>query len=239
MTDKELKLRDLALSIHDFIGFGNPEADILIVGKECALDSSDITAVSIDKVTNKENCERWIEVLPPNQKELVNWMDVPYGESEWRRSFNPRFAFWGQRFMCNRKSPKHPDKELTGTNRTWYNYQKLICRMFPDKAIQHGDPLNFQDLCFITELSSVSKRMSYEGSRTETQDSIRKRLEEFKEPFYQSFPVVIAACEGYLRSMHIDIKEIFPEAIVCRQLSMNVSDEELDRIAAEVALQLN
>ena len=57
----------------EFIGYGNPDADILIIGKECAIDPKhdpdNIYELSITK-----NGEQWLSIINDTNKILIIYL---------------------------------------------------------------------------------------------------------------------------------------------------------------------
>jgi len=229
---------------HCFIGFGNPDSKILIIGKEPALRKE---LQEVDNVTVLENIRRWEEYLhgEKNLPTLNNteWKDVPFNEM--RKYFNPARPFWGQLKKRNRVMPDSNEYHGNngGTSTTWYWYQRVMDGV-RGVATNRIDKVDFYNDCFITELSDVSKAYSNCGRREDTLISIQKRIELLKEPFFQDFPIVVAACGNYLDVLKgqfdIDVEKIFPNSMVirARQLSMNVKLEEISRIISELKANL-
>ena len=230
-----LKALTKSESCPDFIGFGNPLSNILVIGKECGKIDGDRISEIMDELFVQQNSMRWKEYLSKDSHPRFNWLDdVPFDQMVER--FDPSFAYWGQQNHCNRRSKRNPDKPLTGTSRTWYFYQMLIDLVF---SRQKGktDLLDFQDFCFITELSDISKAMSYIGDSKTTEKSIRHRIDSaFTAPFFQSFPIVFAPCEGYLSKYGLNLKQVFPESAVftSKQLSMNFTKDYLTAKAHDI-----
>ena len=229
-------LKELVLTLGDnaYIGFGNPESSLLILGKECA-KKMDKTSEIIDGFSVQRNSKQWNKYLDNTCASTIKtWDEVPYDEMEVH--FNPRFAFYGQKFHCRRKRKDEEDYDNGGTSRTWYFYQKLINLVRGNDKMRSGDKLDFQNYCFISDLSDYSKPMSNAGERKKTIDSIVYRSAQlFTDPFFQAFPVVLGAFGNYMTKEQL--QQLFPHAIVIvsKQLSMNFSTEYLVGIAKEVA----
>lgn len=217
-----------------FIGFGNPDSKVLIIGKECALKKENI---DVDEVAVIENKNRWEEFLSGN-KEIIDWKDVP--RNEMRRYFNPSKPYWKQLNIRYRKlKNKESNNDNGGTSSTWCWYQRIFDSLLNPPAVKSPE-INFFDNCFITELSAFSKAYSKDGSKTLTEQSIQERLILFREPFFQSFPIVIAACNGYVNKYHLNMRELFPnsEVIPSNQLSMFVKIDEFNTMVENVRKSL-
>ena len=122
-------------------------------------------------------------------------------------------------------------KDVVGTSTTWYMYQKLLDII---RSVNRGNNelLDFQDHCFITELNGFPMKMSRPSN--DVKKSIDERVNGlFKEAFFQSFPLVIAASKGYVYRYRIKLTELFPNAriIVTNQLSMMPRKGYLGEIA--------
>ncbi len=179
-----------------YLGTGNPNSNILIIGKESAIDS----------VLNKEQYEReivnnaidWRRNLAEDTKqELVNsW----FGSNP---SYNPLYPYKGQlNKIENKKTGRNG-----GTSTTFYNYQKLIDKLFNEN--QKSLNINFHEKCFITELNSATAEYSHLVNVEERNNSIEKRQDLLTHSFYQSFPIVIIAVGHYVRDFNIDIQNLF------------------------------
>ena len=113
-----------SMDIQPFIGYGNPDAKILIIGKECAFT---------------EGSEDWIKFYQPNFKQ---WKDsfnghgfgykhgkLPYDFDN--SNFHPIYPFYQQENTTS--------KYRNGTSRTYYYYQRLIDKIRGDEAHKYID----------------------------------------------------------------------------------------------------
>ena len=222
-----------------YIGFGNPESNLLILGKECAKKFNEDDEI-IDGFSVQRNSKQWKKFISNPYADITLWEIVPKDQME--DFFNPRFAFRGQQYHCRRKKLDQNGKEIDnkGTSRTWYFYQKLINLIRGNNEMKYGDMLDFQDYCFISDLSSRSKPMSNIGDRNQTVDSVAQRSAVLStEPFFQAFPVVVGAFGNYMTREQL--QQLFPQSrvIVSRQLSMNFTTDYLVGLAKEIADALN
>lgn len=94
----------------DFIGYGNPNAKILIIGKEEALDIEEECDKEIYEIAVKSNWELW------KKNDLYASSITPDSIPVWKDSkdFNPLYPWKGD--------------ELP--NGTWKNYQELINHLY-------------------------------------------------------------------------------------------------------------
>ncbi len=231
------------LDLNTFIGTGNPNSKILIVGKEVATDPENGKHTELEQINLEafnRNCTDWRNNVQNNvsQKSITKW----------NRSTdnNPLYAFKGEQI----KEPGH----------TWNKYQKLNNYIF-DKL--NNKELNFQEDFFITEMSDLpSKTTGLAQRKKEFKEKLKHRKETFfKSEFIQNFPIIILASNDYINGEEIcSIFNVqFIEERGCsgqrfwihsnteksrlvihtRNLSGSVSDKLLKDIASEVKLFLN
>lgn len=160
---------------NSYLGLGNPDSKILIIGKECSTADEGFL----------QNTKKWRE-MPPETVE--DWFDKPWN---WQ-GFHPRTPFLGQLFVRERGN-NH------GTSNTWMAYQKFINFVLPiqDRTIEK-QPLNFYDHCFLTELSCNCMPLSRKNDIT--RKSIAERLGTngvLQHPFFKKFPVIVCAFYHY------------------------------------------
>lgn len=239
---------------NSYVGVGNPNSNILIIGKEAAIDREKIK--NGDPLESKnlqnytQNAEDWIENTNKNTNanEIEYWDCEKYCLDEKAKN-NPLFSFKGV------KPLDHSEGQ------TYRKYQKLHDYIF-DKKFDKNEIYNFQENFFITELNDSPNKRTKDANK----DSLKFRKELFKnEMFIQSFKVVILASSNYISNVgEVEEREIdnifkvhfvkecgaksYPKqkfwvhknesgsklVIHTRQLSTNVSDELLENIAKEV-----
>ena len=237
------------VTLNNYVGTGNPNSKILIIGKEVATDEEkdDLLEKNNLKAFNS-NAEDWENNIKNNlkQNEIPNW------NIESKQN-NPLFAFKGV------KPSDHKEGE------TWRKYQKLHNFIFPEFSLKNNnEPYNFQERFFITEMSELpSKKTKNAQRKKEFQDKLKDRKKIFlNSNFIQNFPIVILACSNYINGQ--EITKIFnvefteqkgngkqrywihksltekPKLVIhTRQLSSNVTDELLIGIANEIKKFLN
>lgn len=186
-----------------YLGTGNPNSKILILGKECA----------INKETNKWQYEH--EVL----NNFINWkhnvdnnISIQNADKDelWKTSkhvpVNPLYPYRGQFFKRDRNNNY-------GTSATWYNYQKLLNKILQDLNIpvpeDKQNKIFFHEYCFLSELNAVTAKYSKDVDSIDREKSIKIRKFLFREDFYQQFPIVIVAAGHYPREFDIDLQKIF------------------------------
>ena len=195
-----------------YIGEGNPDADILIIGNECAIGDDDSRECSEDerrkikeRIIAKDNVERWKELLKQGYDiEDISRELQDYNGETGSNKYYPLFPNLGQKCIVRTEINKDKGGEK-GTARTWVQYQKLIDWIYDEKGFDRNNFIDFHLKAFHTELSQIPRKHSGAKNK-ETADSIQKRLDGlFSNPFFQKFPVVIIAAGHYVRNYGIDI----------------------------------
>ena len=215
----------------DFIGYGNPNAKILIIGKEEGFNIKKEENNIIYNQASKGNWKGWEEVIG-------NPSITPDSIPVWKDSGK----------FC----PLYPWKGDDLPKGTWTNYQKLINRLY--READAGKMTTFHQYAFITEFNDLPSKTS-KRKDTEVQQRITHRCKNvLNHPFYKSFPIVIAACGHYVKDYNINLEELFDQKFIemkpvdkrewinihrkdnrilihTRQLSNSFSRELIERIA--------
>ena len=165
-----------------YIGIGNPNAKILIIGKESAIDAR--KEEKQYERENLKNVEGWLENVKKDMA-LFNADKDEFWKKDPEAPINPMYPYRGQYFRID-------NGKNYGTSRTWFDYQKIINQM---ETISLDDErkrtICFHEYCFSTELSSVSAKYSKEADVKKQKESIRVRTKELlKLPFYQQIPIL-------------------------------------------------
>lgn len=220
-----------------FIGYGNPDADILIVGKECALTEGD---------------EGWTKFYYPNFAQWkksfeghgfgYTYVQEPYDFEH--GYFHPIFPFFEQRNKILRR-----EKTGEGTSSTYYYYQRLIDMIHAGNAEEYENEksptINFFKDCFITELNDICRPNDQglkKDQHLEIQEHIGERFNWMRATnFFNTFKVVILACGPYSKAIKEDKileKDLFGDALIiyCNQLSQ--WDTSLNEKIAEIGKKL-
>lgn len=175
--------------IDNYIGQGNPNSDILIVGREHGFSDEAQCDLEI-----RRNREQWLRIVDGNKI------------SEFEYSPRTCFSYIGQEFRIGPKS--------LGTSPTWFAYQKMVNALCPHdmKAGKKAPLLDFFNYSFITEFSTASRPNNNKNTVQEieaTRKSIMKRIPLLSSAFFRSFPIVILACGRYFDDYNIDIEKMF------------------------------
>ena len=182
----------------DFIGWGNPNAKILLLGKEPAIDLGKEGGRIQYETEVKHNRADWSE----NIAQQTGFDDVV---AQWGIYGNPLCPHGWQKYRVTNldKDGNYPEGK-EGTARTWYQYQKLTDMIF-GKTLGRDDFLDFHKYCFSTDMSDIA---ALESSRTEpekTKTSIEERKRFFSHDFFKRFPIIIAAVSHYPKKYAGDI----------------------------------
>ena len=197
----------------DYIGHGNPNAKILFIGQEGA---SDPEASKEEDGRNdylrsiKGNREDWSR----NIQEGIGYDNLPECcTPDTLKNYNPLYPYKGQKFQVRydiRKKNEPKKKETRGkrgTARTWFNYQKLINRIFelfiPErKPLTKDDDIDFHCLSFHSDMSAyVSPKHNHENKDV-AYKSVLSREALLSNNFFQNFPIVIAAVGHFPRDVY-------------------------------------
>ena len=209
-----------------YIGFGNPNAEIVIFGKEKGFKTTELVQLKYESINNPTEWKSYIDKGISINQNKFETSDKHY--PDYINSFYP-----------------YTGKQKGG--HTWSKYQKLMRNIYPHKQF---DKCDFFKDCFISEINHVPSKLSEINSY-----SNKSRLDLLKHNFYKK-KAIILACGDYLNEK--DIEDIFdvkkeenynhqyknPRLIKysnsdrilinTRQLSMNVSNDYLEKIAREI-----
>ena len=186
-----------------FVGYGNPNGKVLVIGKEAAHIGKEETTENLEKKKEElfqSNVSQWEHILSTNE--------VPNYDGQRPISHeNPLYAYGNQ---FNKRDIRKKGKPYNGgTSSTYLNYEKLYEQLF-----LQGEKLkkiNFQKEFFITEFSDYPTRESYKNEDIEAlrKQSIEERKPLFALPFFKEFPIVIVAAGDYPDLYHIDLEKTF------------------------------
>ena len=211
-------LKDLAKMGVDkpFIGYGNPNADILIIGQECALVEGSLDYNQF----YRPNYKQWEDSFNGHGFTYKHGIQ-PYSFEN--KAFHPIYPFYLQ------------DNKKAICGSTYMYYQKLIDEIrsvIYNTEYERSNKITFFKDCFITELSDICMP-NHNETPLEEQKKIRKLIEEHirirfewmrKTDFFKHFKVVVLACGPYANAIKKDDvlkKDLFGNAEVfyCNQLS--------------------
>ena len=186
-----------------FVGYGNPNGKVLVIGKEAAHIGKEETTENLEKKKEElfqSNVSQWGHILSTNE--------VPNYDGERPISHeNPLYAYGNQ---FNKKDVRKEGKPYNGgTSSTYLNYEKLYEQLFLQG--EKLERINFQKEFFITEFSDYPTKESYKNEDIEAlrKQSIEERKPLFALPFFKEFPIVIVAAGDYPDLYHIDLEKTF------------------------------
>lgn len=139
MTNSDLKTNPY------YIGFGNPNSEVLIVGQEKAIKSTNLTQI---KAESLENPKHWNYLV---KNEIV---DIGH-------KFYSDYHF---------KNPLHPYDGKPTKGNTWLQYQKLMNFIYPDFNSEKYN--NFLLNSFITEINHQVSPRQLGNQKDEKRNSI-------------------------------------------------------------------
>ncbi|MFV7235167.1 hypothetical protein [Flavobacterium sp. ZB4R12] len=182
-NDFTLKLGEIKnlkyLSNPFYIGFGNPNAEILFLGKEKAFDIANSPDIFLHESIN--NNKHWEAIIKKNNR--------------YDSVFNPLFPQ-----LYHKEKNNHKIKARD----TWGMYSQIVKGITENDTItSSSDNLddNFFNHCFTTEVNHIPSKYSLHLKSQED----RKKL--LQEPFYKRFKYVIIGAIGSINID--DIKNIF------------------------------
>ncbi|MFD2600987.1 hypothetical protein [Flavobacterium suzhouense] len=183
-----------------FIGSGNPNSKILIIGKEAAIDIEK----SADQHEREflKNCIDW----DYNHSTNKQFTDVESWFIE--NKYNPLYSYKGQKNKIRRVNKEN--KAISGdggTSKTWYNYQRIIDKIYFNDV--QNLIINFHEYSFSSELSQETGSYSRDIPKNKRAESIGLRKELFTTPFFRKFPITIVAVGHYVRDFDIDLQNLF------------------------------
>lgn len=211
-----------------YIGFGNPGASILILGKEKGFDFDR----NSDQAWRESiaNPQEWQELLSNNISNLNHITYSDHVATCYKNALYP--------YSCRMK-----------VGHTWSKYQKLIDLIYPLESERVNN--SFLQRTFISEINHSPSKYS-QGYESNEISEIRKEF--LKIEYFQNFPVIILACGNYMNCekirerflVNFDSDKSLPGQkliiyksdkriiIHTRQLSMNIKPELFSNIAAEI-----
>jgi len=219
----------------DFIGYGNPESKILIIGQEAA----DEEGSESWKKFYQPNKGQWREIISSGYSYLPqNWDGL--GDYKFPDYFNPTFPFYQQKFKIRRIKKDNLGKEISnnnGTSSTWYWYQRLIDYVYYRE--KGNDGIDMFKHIFMTELNGHTRKNH--KIKQNVEEHIKHRLDIMRATSYywRNFDVVVFACGSYANKIENNselLSDIFGDAhlLFCSQLSMNKARENVDRLGPQL-----
>lgn len=179
-----------------YIGHGNPNAKILILGQEPAIDRNHEAYPGQYNMEIATNAKQWAELVSNSiGYEAITPHTFGFGL--------PLHPWPIQKYQVRSGSEEKGNiRGAEGTARTWYKYQTIINLILGDK-LSKKDQLTFHRKAFHTDMSDESAK-----KHTDTSDSsavsVERRIKLLEHPFFRTFPVVIAAVGNFPRDTYGD-----------------------------------
>lgn len=210
-----------------YIGFGNPNSEIIIFGKE--------KGFKVDK-----NCKKSVEKLEHESLQNPN---------EWKYYIDNSITINTEKFYESGyyQNAFFPYLNQNKTGHTWNKYYTLLKFIYPDILKENNDFFRYS---FISEINFQPSKVSLIKKF-----KAENRIEFLKSEYFKNFKVIILACGNYLDKKSIEnifsvkheelnlsrkrekFEVFFGENRILlntRQLSFDVSNEYLKRIADKV-----
>ena len=229
-------LQDLdAMNIHPFVGYGNPDAEILIIGKECTSPNDSVDG----KKFFTSNYDQWKKSFEGHgfcYRHGVEPYDFEHGNFH---PVNPYFRLENK--MQSRK------KEIGRPSPTYYYYQRLVDKIRTSDGCEYkkSEFIDFFQDCFITELNDICRlndKNLKKSDHEDTENHIRERFDWMRRTnFFNQFKVVVLACGHYADAIKKDDalrKELFGEAYVVYSHQLSYWDKTLDEKITDIQKQL-
>lgn len=191
---------------YSYLGHGNPNAKILIIGKEPRIDTSDPSKEEQLERDILNNRKQWLNNL---NDDTISYDTLKYSANE-NENYNPLYPYKGQ--QCQVRTEKDGKvRGDAGTARTWFAYQILFDYLAYGESYRKDKNalIDFHKYVFSSDFSNKAATYSRNTDKTLTQQSIESRNEMFKHKFFQQFPIVIVAAGPYPKNYNIDLEKIF------------------------------
>lgn len=169
-----------------YVGFGNPESEILILGQEKAFDS----------ISSPELC--FLESINNN----FYWNKI-INESYNPKLFDPRFP------------RAYHDSQKMKLSHTWSLYSKVLSPFYSKDSLESFKETrvlekSFFNDCFISEINAIPSKTNKKNKIT------KQRKQFLSNSFFRTFKYVVLAAQTSLSSKpHEDVREIFEAELIC------------------------
>ncbi len=180
-----------------YIGQGNPNSNILILGKESAINPKKDEDQYRREIAN--NYDDWKNIISSG----LSLSDVPLQMCDnVVIGYNPLYPYKGQYCKIRAKG---------GTSSTWYWYQRIVDEIMGKPQKNKNEYIDYFYNSFITEVSTATGKMSRDVDKDERKLSINERAEGLlSNNFFKHFQIIIAACSSYVGNKNgVDLVKLF------------------------------
>lgn len=191
------QLVDKCIKHKQFVGFGSPTSEILIIGKEVSTDTDTDSNTPLE-IQNSESIKRNANDWKNNIINEIESRDV----KKW--DYNPDIE------LCDiDNNPLFPWKGTIKkqTSDTWKKYQKLHDIIYNGKINSDNSiEVSFLDNFFITEMNqNASRTTNAAQNKSDFIENLEFRKEKIIDTdYFKRFPVVILACSNYIWNVEND-----------------------------------
>lgn len=185
-----------------YMGTGNPNAQLLMIGKEAAISMETNEEQYKREISN--NSQDWLSNIQNNSQ----LEDVPSWFDQKPPVYNPLYPYKNQKNLVeSRNKFGNIIRGNGGTSKTWHNYQQFCDAIYNDG--RKSALINFHEHFFCTELNEMTGKYSKDVKRNERLVSIQHRKFLLEQPYFQIFPITIVAVGHYVRDFNIDLESLF------------------------------
>jgi len=209
-----------------YIGFGNPESDVLFIGQEVAVSSSKRQRTYVEITDNRQQwCDIYSimnpiktpscsgvkfsnggvryfnEQLQHSRANSTPWfsnIDYEFSPIHGYRSADPFQHQYSPLIHSPRRESRYTS--ICGQGNTWYNYQEVLSSLglLIPLTLNAYDPLFAS--CFMTDLSALGAATTNGTNSQTTQSSVNYRVNNLlSDPYFQSFDIVFISTKAYVR----------------------------------------
>lgn len=181
-----------------YIGHGNPNAKILFIGQEPSIDCKNNREQYVLEIA--ANAEQWRNIVANG----IGYDSIDPSKIEFGSPLHP----WAnQKYQVRSVMQTGEIRGEEGTAKTWYNYQKLVNKIFElyskeRKPMNKNDHLDFHRLSFHTDMSDAAYKKHSES--VDSNQSVTERITLLSADFFRNFPIVIAAVGHFPRNTYGD-----------------------------------
>lgn len=188
-----------------YIGFGNPNAKVLFIGKEKGFNQSNIGQLKSESI---DNVKQWKFLIDSDINDSNYKFSNDLFVNDWMHFYNPL-------------QPYHDQLQGKGQGQTWYYYNKLAS-LISDNSFKK----EISQLCsnvFMTELNYQPSKVS--PGKDNLKEVLNFRKNFLKEnAFYQNFETTILAFGNYIDQSQI--LEIFGTNLKVIEIDENLKSKQ-------------